>query len=168
MWAFHCLDVWLPLEIHTWITPLLHPGLYSHVTSSERRRHPLKTPFHLCSTAHLCCSVRDGQNWANSPSLLCTFQLPRLLDAGQNIWPHRAHSASMSPLWEASLMLSTSAPLLLLIKELVSILGYNLHWNLLEGILGMAAGTSRPQEIRDEQMTFLFFFFLFSFFLIGV
>lgn len=56
-------------------------------------------------------------------------------------------------------MLSTSAPLLLLIKELVSILGHDLHWNLLQGILGMAAGTSRPQEIGDEQMTsFLSFF----------
>jgi len=89
--------------------------------------------------------------------LSCTSQLPRLLDEGQSIWPHRAHSASMSPPWESSLMRSTSAPLLLLIKELVSILGYDL---LLEGILGMAAGTSRPQETGDEQWLFFLSFFL--------
>ena len=67
------------------------------------------------------------------------------------------HTVQVYHLPENLLMLSTSAPLLLLIKELVSILEYDL---LLEGILGMAAGTSRPQEIGDEQMTFLFFFLI--------
>ena len=67
------------------------------------------------------------------------------------------HTVQVYHLPENLLMLSTSAHLLLLIKELVSILGYDL---LLEGILGMAAGTSRPQEIGDEQMTFLFFFLI--------
>ena len=50
----------------------------------EEKASP-KAPFHLCYTAPLYCSVRDGQNSASSPLLSCTSQLSGLLDKGQSI-----------------------------------------------------------------------------------
>lgn len=119
----------LPRPRHMYTNhPLLHPGLCSEVTSSERRRHLLGPPSCLCPPPHQIPSVPPAQMVSTDhkqPCAVLPIPAAQAARGPEHQPPYSTHCNTPSP--ENFLLgFTLQHPLLLLLKERVSITGYDL------------------------------------------